>query len=76
MDLFQTKLVGLTMELNLKTIEFNKLCHKLEQIKAKNVDPNDKRLLIVKNLFKKNHNEILEIIKQLRELNKKNINNT
>ena len=35
MDLSQTKLVGLTMELELKAREYEKLCNKLEQLKKK-----------------------------------------
>ena len=68
MNLYQTKLVGLKMELDLKTMEYKKLCNKLEELKKYNVNPNDKRLLKVKDLFQKNHDEIVEIKKQLREL--------
>ena len=68
MNLSQTKLVGLTMELDLKTREYKKLCEKLNEIKEKGIDPNDKRLIKVKDLFQKNHNEILEINRQIREI--------
>lgn len=68
MNLNQTKLVGLTMELNLKTIEYKKLCDKLEQIKQSGINPNDEKLLKFKQLFQKNHDEIVEINKKIKEL--------
>ena len=69
MTLTQTKLTGLTMKLNLKAKEFNILCNKLEEIKTKDIDPNDKRLLEVKEMFEQNYNEIVEINEQIRKLN-------
>ena len=76
MDLAQTKLVGLTMELDLKTREYKLLCEKLEQVKKKNIDPNDERLLWLKELFIINHEEIAEINKKLEQLkNEVNENN-
>lgn len=68
MNLNQTKLVGLTMELDLKTKEYKKLCDKLEQIKQSKINPNDERLLQFKQLFQENHDEIVEINKQIRKL--------
>ena len=68
MNLNQTKLVGLTMELDLKTKEYKKLCDKLEQIKQCKINPNDERLLQFKQLFQKNHDEIVEINKEIRKL--------
>ena len=68
MTLEQTKLVGLTMQLDLKAKEFKFLCDKLEKIKQKGIDPNDKKLLEVKKMFEQNHNEIVEINKQIRKL--------
>ncbi len=68
MNLIQTKLVGLTMELDLKAREYKKLCDTLDKIKSSNIDPNDERLLQVKKLFQKNHDEIVEINRQIREL--------
>ena len=67
-NIIQTKLVGLTMELDLKTREFNMLCDKLEKIKKSNIDPNDKKLLWLKELFIKNYNEIVEINKELTKI--------
>ena len=74
MTLTQTKLVGLTMRLNLKAKEFNILCDKLEEIKAKGIDQNDKRLLEIKKMFEQNHNEIVEINQQIRKLKEENVN--
>lgn len=68
MNLSQTKLVGLTMKLDLKAREYNKLCDKLEQLKQTNINPNDDKLLELKKLFQKNQNEIVEINKRIREL--------
>ena len=68
MNLSQTKLVGLTMELDLKTREYKKLCDKLDELKEKRIDPNDERLLVVKELFQKNHDDIVEINRQIKEI--------
>ena len=68
MNLSQTKLVGLTMELDLKTREYKKLCDKLDKLKENKIDPNDKRLLAVKELFQKNHDDIVKINTQIKEL--------
>lgn len=68
MNLSQTKLVGLTMELDLKTREYKKLCDKLEQLKQNNINPNDEKLLELKQLFQKNHDKIVQINKQIREI--------
>ena len=68
MNLSQTKFVGLTMELDLKTREYKMLCDKLDKIKEKNIDPNDKRLLEVKKLFQQNHDDIVMINAQIKEI--------
>lgn len=70
MNLNQTKLIGLTMELDLKARDFNLLCNKLDKLKEKGIDPNDERLLEVKELFQKNHDDIVKINEELRELKK------
>lgn len=72
-DLVQTKTVGLTMKLNLKAKEFNILCNKLDELKQKNIDPNNERLLEIKELFVKNNEDISDIVNQLKELNQKNM---
>ena len=68
MNLSQTKLVGLTMELDLKAREYKKLCDKLEQLKQTNINHNDEKLLELKQLFQKNYDEIVEINRQIKEL--------
>ena len=68
MNLSQTKLVGLTMELDLKTRDYKKLCDKLDELKERKIDPNDERLLAVKGLFQKNHDDIVEINKQIKKI--------
>ena len=72
MNLSQTKLVGLTMELDLKTMEYKKLCDLLEELKEKGIDPNDERLLTVKELFQEKYDEIVEINRQINEIKEKN----
>ena len=71
MNLSQTKLVGLTMELELKTREYKNLCDKLDKLKEKKIEPNDERLIIVKELFQKNNDEITKINMQIKELKEK-----
>ena len=68
MNLKQTKLVGLTMELELKTRDYKMLCEKLEQLKKDNIDANDSRLVTLRDEFFKNHNEIVEINRQIKEI--------
>lgn len=72
MTLTQTKLTGLTMELDLKVREYNMLCEKLETLKAKKINPNDTTLLPLKEKFENNYLEIVEINRQIKEL-KENI---
>lgn len=68
MDLRQTKLVGLTMELNLKVEEYDKLCKELENLKKDNIDPNDEKLLELQKLFLQNQEEIMKIKEELKKL--------
>lgn len=74
MTLEQTKLVGLTMELDLKVREYNMLCEELEILKRKIANENDIELLPLKQKFEVNHKEIVELNKQIQKLkeNKKN----
>lgn len=67
-NLSQTKLIGLAMELDLKTREYKKLSDKVEELKQGNINPNDEKLLELKQLFQKNHDEIVEINRQIKEL--------
>ena len=69
MTLEQTKLVGLTMELDLKAREYKKLCDTLDKLKAIGIDPNAPQLVKLSAKFKKNLEEIREIKRQLAELN-------
>ena len=68
MTLEQTKLVGLTMELELKTREYKMLCDKLENYKQQSIDPNAKELIALREEFIKNNKEITEINEQLKKL--------
>ena len=68
MTLEQTKLVGLTMQLELKTKEYHMLCDEFEIIKKQITDPNDERLIPLRDRFLKNQQEIIEIKEQLKKL--------
>lgn len=68
MTLEQTKLVGLTMRLELKTLEYKKLCKKLEDLKQQGIDSNAKELVALREEFLQNNKEIAEINRQLKEL--------
>ena len=68
MNLKQTKLIGLTMELELKTRDYKMLCEKLEKLKKDNIDANDPKLLSIRDEFIKNYNEIVEIDRQIKEI--------
>ncbi|MCL2341665.1 MAG: hypothetical protein FWC53_00960 [Firmicutes bacterium] len=67
-NLEQTKLIVLTGELALKAEEYKKLCNKLDNLKAKNIDENDERLFVLKDLFELNNKQIVDINRQLKEL--------
>lgn len=67
-NLNQTKLIGLTMELDLKAREYKKLCNRLEKLKEDNIDGNSSELLELRDLFQINHDKIVEIKKQLKDL--------
>ena len=68
LNLAQTKLVGQTMKLDLKTREYQMLCEELEKYKKENIDENDERLYELFGKFQVNHDEIVEIKKQLKEI--------
>lgn len=70
MNLNQAKLVELTMELDLRAREYKKLCDKLEQLKEKGINPNDKILIGLQQAFQKNQNDILKINKQIEKIKK------
>jgi len=68
MTLKQTKLLGLTMELELKAKEYKILCKKFETLKKNNL--NSIELENLKNDFLKNQEEIKNINNQLKALKK------
>lgn len=68
MTLEQTKLVGLTMELELKTKEYQSLCKELEELKAQKIDSNDILFVDLAQRFLDNQEEIKKIVKQLKEI--------
>ena len=57
MDLTQTKLIGLTLELEIKAKEYKDLCQQLEDLKSEGISPNDPKLLILKTKFENNQKE-------------------
>lgn len=64
----QTKLVGLTMELDLKAKEYKILCEKLDKLKKDKIDEDDDILMNLKKEFLQNYQEIVEINRQIKEL--------
>lgn len=68
MTLEQTKLVGLTMELELKTKEYQSLCKELEELKAQKIDSNDILFVDLAQRLLDNQEEIKKIVKQLKEI--------
>ena len=69
-DLNQTKLNVLTMLLNVKANNYKKLCDELDELVKKQIDPNDERLLVLKELFKENYDDIVKINKQIKKFKK------
>ena len=70
LDIEETKLVGLTMKLDLKAKEYTMLCNKIEKYENENLDENDEKFHELLIQFQKNNDEIEEIKKQLMELSK------
>lgn len=68
LDIKQTKLIGLTYELEIKTREYKKLCDELDALKALNIDPNHPSLLDLLKRFSANNQEIKAIQEQLKTL--------
>ena len=56
------------MELELRAKEYNILSEKLELIKRKNINPNDKRLEWIKEKFIKNYSQIIQINYELKRI--------
>ena len=72
MTMEQTKLVYLTMELELKAKEYEQLCKKLDRLQVEGVDSDDGRLEDLKKEFEENLKEIKNIKKELQILNGNN----
>lgn len=72
MTLDQTRLVGLTMQLDLKTREFKMLCEELDSLKGQGLDPNAEEFAELEKKFVENNKEIKEINRQLKELKENN----
>jgi len=68
LSLEETKLVGLTMKLNLKAKEYKELCKELDELEQQGIDPNDERLRPLLSKFKQNNSEIKSIKRQLHAL--------
>lgn len=68
MNLNQNKLESLIIKLDLKSKEYEELCDILDKLNQNNIDPNDENLLDLKDLFQKNHDDIVEINRQIKEL--------
>ena len=60
----------LVKELKIKEKEFELLCKKLDELKAKNINPNDPILLDLKAEFLSNKKAIDRINRKLEKLNK------
>ena len=65
MDIDQTRLAILTMELEFKVKEYKRLCSILDELKKENISPNDGKLVTLKELFVSNYKEIAEINKEI-----------
>lgn len=65
MNIDQTRLAILTMELEVKVKEYKKLCSILDEMKKENISPNDGKLITLRNLFENNYNDIAEINKEI-----------
>lgn len=68
LNINQTKLVGLTMELDLKTREYKMLCEKFDKLKENGNGKDTEKLNTIKKEFLQNQEEIIEINKQIKEL--------
>ena len=68
LTLEQTQIVGLTMELELKTKEYQNLCKEFEELKSKQLDPNADEYAILQTKFLKNQKDIKDINEKLKKL--------
>lgn len=70
MTTIQKRIVFLTMKLDLKAREYKELCLELDRIKNEEQVSNEE-LLELKSKFQKNHDEIVEINRELKGLKEK-----
>ncbi len=63
----QDEIKKLEKELKFKEKEYKLLCAKFDELKAKNIDPNDPLLLKLKEAFVKNNQDIDKILKKLQK---------
>ena len=68
LTLKQTQIVGLTLELELKTTEYKNLCKEFEELKSKNLDPNADEYVVLRDKFLKNQQSIKYINEKLKKL--------
>ncbi len=68
LTLKQTKLLGLTLELDLKANEYKNLCKEFDELKSKNLDPNADEYVILRDKFLKNQESIKSINEKLKKL--------
>lgn len=68
MTLEQTKLVGLTMQLELKTKEYQLLCEEFENLKKQNIGHDDILYVELAQKFLDNQTEIKKIVKKLKAI--------
>ena len=70
----QSKLVELTLKIDLKSREYSMLCKELETLKSQNLDPNCEEYQKLLTKFEENSNQLLDLKNQLAELKKESKN--
>ena len=68
----QSKLVELTLKLDLKAREYKQLCNQFEKLKEKEIDTNSAEYIELKKSFVDNQKEISEIYAELKKLQESN----
>ena len=66
----QARLLELTKLLEQKAKEYKELCKKLDKLKEANIDPNSPKLIVLRDQFKANLDEIQKINQELKILGK------
>lgn len=64
----QSKLVELTMRLNLLAKEYNKLCKDLDKLKKLNISPNSEVYVKLLKKFEDNNKQVQIVVEQLKAL--------